>query len=98
MNFAEDRVFRYLLTFVGSAKTDQLLLFFSFFFVTGSSVLVDERITISFDNLTGLARRPISHTCDCGLELPISYATYPEFEFEFSKILSHEMSWVMDAI
>ena len=96
MNFAEDRVFRYLLTFVGSAKTDQLRFFLRF--VTGSSVLIDERITISFNNLTGLARRPISHTCDCGLELPISYATYPEFEFEFSKILSHEMSWVMDAI
>lgn len=54
MNFAEDRVFRYLLTFVGSAKIDQLR--FVLRFVTGSSVLIDEHITISFNNLTGLAR------------------------------------------
>ena len=61
-------------------------------------VLLTKKITISFNNLTGLARRPISHTCDCNLKLPVSYTTYPEFELEFTKVLTSEVSWAMDAV
>ena len=67
MNPAEDRVFGFLLSFIGNMKQNELRLFLRF--VTGSSVLLAKQITVSFNNLTGLARRPISHTCDCNIEL-----------------------------
>ena len=91
MNPAEDRVFGFLLAFIGNMRWSELRLFLRF--VTGSSVLLAKKIKVSFNNLTGLARRPISHTCDCTIELPISYATYPEFELEF---LTSEVSWAME--
>ena len=96
MNPAEDRVFGFLLAFIGNMRRSELRLFFRF--VTGSSVLLAKKIKVSFNNLTGLARRPISHTCDCTIELPISYATYPEFELEFTQVLTSEVSWAMDAL
>lgn len=96
LNLAQERVFRYLTTFIGNAKQDLLRLFLRF--VTGSSVLMATPISISFNNLSGLGRRPISHTCDCGLELPISCSTFPEFENEFIQVLSNEMSYIMDAV
>ncbi len=96
MNSAQARVFAYLTTFVSNSKQDELQLFLRF--VTGSSVLLDENITVTFNQLSGLGRCPISHTCSCSLELSLSYATYPEFELEFSRVLSSEASWVMDAI
>ena len=96
MNAAEERVYSYLIAFVGNMKSDELRLFMRF--VTGSSVMIAKTINVSFNNITGLARRPISHTCDCGLELSISYSTFPEFEQEFYKVLSNEYSWIMDAL
>ena len=96
MNPAQARVFSYLTTFVSNSSQDDLRLFVRF--VTGSSVLIDENIKITFNQLSGLSRRPISHTCSCSLEIPLSYATYPEFEQEFFQVLSSEASWAMDAI
>ena len=37
-------------------------------FVTGSAVLLSKRITVTFNSLNGIQRRPIAHTCDCNLE------------------------------
>lgn len=96
MNCAQKRVFSYLMSFIGNMKRDDLRLFLRF--VTGSSVMLAQKINVSFNNITGIARRPISHTCDCGLELSIAYSTFPEFEQEFYKILQHEYSWIMDAL
>ena len=96
LNSAEERVFGYLLSFIGNMKPNELRLFLRF--VTGSSVLLAKQINVSFNGLTGLARRPISHTCDCHIELPLSYTTYPEFEVEFTQVLSNEVSWAMDAV
>ena len=45
-------------------------------FTTGSSVCVTQPIRIVLNNLMGLLRRPIDHTCSCTLELSQSYATY----------------------
>ena len=49
---------------------------------------LDKKITMSFNNLSGLGRRPIAHTCDCLLELPVSYISYLDFTAEFQSILS----------
>ena len=96
MNPAEERVFGYLHSFICNMKQSELRLFLRF--VTGSSVLLAKKIKVSFNNLTGLARRPISHTCDCMIELPVAYTTYPEFEFELTTVLTNEVSWAMDAM
>lgn len=96
MNPAEQRIYNYLVSFVSSLKDDELRMFMRF--VTGSSAMVAKPISLTFNHLTGLARRPISHTCGCSLELSLAYSTFPEFELEFSRVLSSEFSWIMDAI
>lgn len=53
------------------------------------------------DGLDGLARRPIAHTCDSVLELPVSYINYEDFVTEFMLILNsanESFAWRMDAI
>lgn len=95
-NEAEAKVFYYLTTFIGNSKENELRSFLRF--TTGSSVVLDTTIKVSFNALRGLARRPISHTCDCLLELPTSYGTYLEFEKEFNSILSTEDSWTLDSV
>ena len=95
-NSGESRVHNYLLSFIGNMKQYELRLFLRF--VTGSAVLMAKPIKVLFNSLTGLARRPISHTCDCSLELSVAYSSHPDFEHEFFIILQNELSWVMDAI
>ena len=97
MNAAEDRVFNFLRAFIGNMKGSEVGLFLRF--VTGSSVMIAGHIKVMFNNSVGLCRCPISHTCDCSIELPVSYSTYPEFENDFTKVLNdEEFSWVMDSI
>ena len=93
---AEQRVFTYLQQFVGNMKVDELRSFLRF--TTGSSALMAENIIVTFNSTTGMARRPIAHTCGCVLELPSSYVSYLEFEAEFSAILSNEYSWEMHGV
>ena len=59
------------------------------------------QITVIFNGLSGLGRRPIAHTCDCSLELPLSYINFNDFEKEITAILSKTnggYSWRMDGI
>ena len=92
----QERVYGYLVQFIGNMKLSDIRSFLRF--VTGSSVCVAQPIHIRFNNLSGLGRRPISHTCNCELELPCSYTTYWEFSHEFYVVLSHDDAWKMDAI
>lgn len=95
-NQAESKVFNFLTTFIGNCKPNELRSFLRF--VTGSAVIIDKAITIEFNSISGLARRPISHTCSCMLELSTSYGSYLEFEKEFLNILSTETAFVMDSV
>ena len=92
----QETSYGYLLQFVGNMSNREVRHFLRY--VTGSSALVVDEIRIVFNGLTGIARRPIAHTCSCTLELPVSYNTYLEFSQEFSAILNSELSWIMDAI
>jgi len=75
-------------------KNDELRRFIRF--TTGSSVIIAEHIKVCFNALSGLARRPIAHNCDCVLELPSTYQSFLEFRLEFSTILADkEFSWDM---
>ena len=97
LNPAQERVYGYLRQFIGNMKADEVRNFLRF--VTGSSVLSYKSVTVVFNNLSGLARRPIAHTCDNCLEIPTDYITYADFTSEFEAILSDsEYSWSMDAI
>ncbi len=98
-NPSEERVGDYLTTMLGNMPVESLRLFLRF--VTGASVLITSKITVTFNNLSGLGRRPIAHTCSYLLELPTSYANYDDFATEFKAILSsteNEFAWRMDAV
>ena len=93
----EERIVNYLIQFIGTMTSDELRSFLRF--VTGSSVCPSNGIQVTFNHLSGFARRPISHTCDCVLELPVEYKSSLEFITEFRTILTaSENVWVMDGV
>ncbi len=97
MNPNEQRVLGYLLQYVGDMKAEGLRRFLRF--TTGSSVVIAESLSVTFNNLTGLGRRPIAHTCTCCIELPSSYMSYLDFEHEFATILADtDYTWQIDGL
>jgi len=95
----EERVAGYLRTMLGNMQPEELRMFMRY--ISGSCVCSANNITISFNSLSGLARRPIAHTCNSTLELPTSYLNYDDFHLEFKAIFSqtnNDFSWRMDAI
>ena len=95
-NANEERILCYLRQYVGSMNSDTLSSFLKF--VTGSTVCSSPTIEISFNSLSGSARRPIAHTCAPSLELSWTYNTYLEFVEEMDMCLSNPYAWVMDAL
>ena len=98
-NPAEERVVGYLTTMIGNMGPEDLRNFLRF--VTGASVCVATKINIQFNHLSGFARRPISHTCDFTLDLPIEYSNYDDFLNDFKPILldtKNEFTWLIDAL
>ena len=89
----EERVFGYLQQYVGGMKVDKVKRFVRF--VTGSSILTGSNISITFNAVTGLARRPFAHS---QLELSYNYGTYLEFASEFVALLGNEDSWSMNSL
>ena len=56
-------------------------------------------IAVAFNNLSGIAHRPIVHTCDSCLELPSTYTSYVDFEQEFNAVLADDQyAWQMDSV
>ena len=97
IKFLLKQVFNYLKQFIGNvnqAEVRRLL-----WLTTGSSVIVSGGITVTFNNLSGIACRPIAHTCDCCLELPSTYTSYLDFEEEFNAVLADDhYAWQMDSV
>ena len=97
-NASVELVCGYLMTMIGNMQPLQLRLFLRF--VTGASVCIAPKIEITFNSLSGLARRPIAHTCDFNLELSTVYTNY-DFYGDLKSILtstSEEFLWRMDAL
>ena len=92
----QSRMISYLKTFIGNLTHQDLRNFLRF--ITGSSVMIDKKISITFNQLSGLSRRPITHTCNCILELPVTYLSYPDFADEFLTVLRSEVAWPMDSL
>lgn len=62
-------------------------------FTTGSNIVVCDKISIMFNKLEGVARRPIARTCTPVLEIPSTYQSYNELAEEFSNVLREKSSW-----
>ena len=64
--------------------------------VTGSSVCSEKENLVTYNKLDGLARHPISHTCDNTLKLSIAYISFVELSEEFQRVLlDNEYCWDM---
>ena len=96
LNPREKKVFEYLQQFIGNASTEDVGHFLRF--VTGSSVCPTRKIQITFNSLSGYARRPIAHTCGFTLEISTEYSNYLQFSEEMKAVLTNKNSWIMDAI
>lgn len=94
-NQNKERVLRYLTQFIGNMSSDELRSFLRY--VTGASIC-PSHWAVTFNSLTGIARRPIGHTCANILELSVDYSTYVEFVVEFRAFLSNSDAWYMDAM
>ena len=95
----EVRVYDYFTTMIGNMSTEELRPLLRF--ITGSSVCSAMDILVTFNSLSGIARRPIAHTCDTTIELSTSYVNYDDFYDEFKAVLNKvnkEFSFRMDAL
>ncbi|KAJ7380549.1 hypothetical protein OS493_009016 [Desmophyllum pertusum] len=96
LNQAKDRVFNFLIRFLKSCTKEMAIAFLRY--CTGSNVMVVPRIEVSFVDVSGLARRPVAHTCTARLDLSTSYESYASFCREFSKILTNEDAFRFNAM
>ena len=93
---AERDGFKYLKQYVRGANEEYCKKFMHF--VTGSDIILVSSIKISFIAYTSkFSKRPIAHTCEPLLEIPVSYNNFCELRHEFENILSAS-SWEMDWI
>jgi hypothetical protein len=92
----EEAMLSYLRQYIGNMRQEELQTFLRF--VTGSSVCTANPLVVTFNNLEGLARRPVAHTCGYTLELSTAYSSYSDFAQELSSILNTSHMWNMDAL
>ena len=62
----EERVYGYLTTMIGNMNINELRSFLRF--VTESTVCNSTKILVTFNSSTGLASRPLAHTCEPTLD------------------------------
>ena len=63
-----------------------------------ASVLTSDFITVCFNSLSGVGRRPIAHTCVKELHLSYCYNTYLEFVEEITYVLGDDRCWAMNSL
>lgn len=96
-NESEKQSFEFLKQFIKSLDRSSLKGFLKF--VTGSDVLLkDQKISVAFYIVDGLARRPIAHTCGPLLEVPCTYQTYNELAEEFTNIMREKEGWTFNIV
>ena len=93
MNSTEERIYGYLIMFVGSLTPEGLQGFLQF--VTGSSVLLPNDVSVVFNAAMGLGRAITSHTCSSTIEILTTYVTNLDLANEFQQ---SDSGWIMDAI
>ncbi|KAM4698703.1 uncharacterized protein WCC33_014236 [Rhinophrynus dorsalis] len=66
-------------------------------YCTGSDLIVTDRITLYFENMTHFSRRPIGRTCSMILQISDDYDNFPDFRAEFNAVLDTNI-WVMEIV
>ena len=95
-NEAERESLGFLKKFIKSLDAVSLKVFLKF--LTGSDVLIQKNISVSFNSVAGIARAPVAHTCGSCLELPSTYQSYNELAEDFTKILREKESWTFNIV
>lgn len=97
-NLNQERVASYLRQYIGNMQLDDVRSFQRF--VTGSAVCSANTIQVTFNTLSGLARRPIGHIyMQSTIELPSTYISYLDFVTEFKAVLNNqEYAWIMNGL
>ena len=96
-NESEKQSFEFLKQFIKSLDRSSLKGFLKY--VTGSDVLLkDQKISVAFYAVDGLARRPIAHTCGPLLEVPWTYQSYNELAEEFNSIMREKEGWTFTIV
>lgn len=95
-NEAERESLGFLKKFIKSLDAVSLKVFLKF--LTGSDVLIQKNISVSFNSVAGIARAPVAHTCGPCLELPSTYQSYNELAEDFTKILREKESWTFNIV
>ena len=93
MSPAERTTSLHLLRFVREIDQREIGQFLRF--CTRSDLFLSKTIKVTFTDMSEFSRRPVAHTCTCGLELACNYSTYSEFRSEFLSVLQSGI-WVMD--
>lgn len=101
LSAGEQETAKHLKRYIRGLDNEKLASFLRF--CTGSDILSTDasgnfhQIQVRFNSLTGLARRPIAHTCGRVLELPVNYDDFMQFKAELNEVLKSEV-WVMDFV
>ena len=85
-NQSQERVYLFLRDFIGDVKPAEVRSFLHF--VTGSAVYLAKSILVTFNNLTSLGPRPVSHTYSWTIEQLVSYKNETWIHLRISS--SHE--------
>ena len=93
---AERDCLKFLKKFIKGLDTSSKLATF-LRFISGSELMLFAAIHVTFNELSGFARRPIARTCNTLLELSSTYQSYPEFREEFNHILLSD-NWEVDMV
>ena len=81
-------VFGYLQQCIGNMRNEEVRRFLCF--TTGSSVLIANRISVTFNNFKRISQEAYCTTCGCVIELPSTYMSFLDFEQEFTANLAEE--------
>ena len=95
LNETESKVSTFFRRFIRDSSLE--LLHSLLRFCTGSDLVLEKKIIVTFNDLLGFERRPVAHTCGCVLELPRSYESYGAFKSEMQAVLWSDV-WVMDIV
>ncbi|XP_046568862.1 uncharacterized protein LOC124277256 [Haliotis rubra] len=101
MSLQQKSTSEFLRKYVRELEKDDLSQFLRF--CTGANLCITDGyghqkpIYIRFTTLSGLARRPVAHTCGQVLELPGQYDNFLDFRKDFNTILESGV-WVMDFV
>ena len=83
----QETTYYYVLQYVGNSKVRRFLRY-----VTDSSALVVDEVSVTLNGLSGRSCRLIAHTCSSTLELFVTYSTYFDFSIDFKAVLDNGRS------